>query len=62
EGKNPFILDSKEPDGTMQAFLSGENRYARLEKINPEESKRLRAKLEAEYTAKNANYKAMAEK
>jgi len=28
EGKNPFTLDSKEPDGSLQAFLSGEVRYA----------------------------------
>jgi pyruvate-ferredoxin/flavodoxin oxidoreductase len=62
EGKNPFILDSKDPDGTLQEFLSGENRYALLEKIKPEESKRLRAQLETDYTAKNAAYKAMAEK
>jgi pyruvate-ferredoxin/flavodoxin oxidoreductase len=52
EGKNPFILDSKEPDGTLQEFLSGENRYARLEKVNPEESKRLRTALENEYAAR----------
>ena len=48
EGKNPFILDSKEPDGTLQEFLSNENRFASLEKSNPEESKRLRAKIEQE--------------
>lgn len=49
EGKNPLILESKEPDGTIQEFLSGENRYAQLEKIEPAESKRLRAELEREY-------------
>jgi len=48
EGKNPFILDSKEPDGTLQEFLSSENRFAALERSNPEESKRLRAKIEGE--------------
>jgi pyruvate-ferredoxin/flavodoxin oxidoreductase len=30
EGKNPFVLDSKEPDGSLQNFLSGEVRYAAL--------------------------------
>ncbi len=36
EGKNPFTLDyDKAPDGTLQTFLSGENRYAQLEKILP---------------------------
>lgn len=49
EGKNPLILDSKEPDGTLQEFMSGENRYAQLEKLVPEESKRLRAIIEKDY-------------
>jgi pyruvate-ferredoxin/flavodoxin oxidoreductase len=49
EGKNPLELDSKAPDGSIQAFLSGENRYAQLEKQAPEESKRLRGLLEKEY-------------
>jgi pyruvate-ferredoxin/flavodoxin oxidoreductase len=48
EGKNPFILDSKEPDGTLQEFLSGEVRYASLEKTFPDESKKLRARIERE--------------
>ena len=46
QGKNPLILESKAPDGSLQEFLSGENRYAQLEKDHPEESKRLRAMLE----------------
>jgi pyruvate-ferredoxin/flavodoxin oxidoreductase len=36
ECKNPFILESKAPDGTLQDFLSGENRYAMLERLMPE--------------------------
>jgi len=48
EGKNPFSLDSKEPDGTLQQFLSGEDRYASLEKSFPDESKRLRSQIEQE--------------
>ena len=48
EGKNPFILESKEPDGSLQAFLSGEVRYDSLEKMNPEASRELRAQLEQE--------------
>ena len=39
EGKNPFQLDSKEPTGDLNEFLSGENRYASLAKKNPEMSK-----------------------
>ncbi|WP_321494636.1 pyruvate:ferredoxin (flavodoxin) oxidoreductase [uncultured Desulfobacter sp.] len=61
EGKNPFILDSKEPDGTLQEFLSGEVRFAALEKSFPEESKRLRAALGEEVEEKYAMLKMMAD-
>jgi pyruvate-ferredoxin/flavodoxin oxidoreductase len=33
EGKNPFVFESKEPDGTLQEFLAGENRFASLENM-----------------------------
>ena len=49
QGQNPFKLESKAPDGTLQAFLSGEQRYAALEKSMPEESRRLRAGIETAY-------------
>jgi len=52
EGKNPLTLDSKAPDGTLQEFLSGEVRYAALEGLFPEDSKRLRAELEQEFNAR----------
>lgn len=61
EGKNPFILDSKQPDGTLQEFLSGEVRFAALEKSFPEESKRLRAALGQEVEEKYAMLKMMAD-
>ncbi len=61
EGKNPFILDSKEPDGTLQEFLAGENRFAALEKSLPEESKRLRAKIEKEVNDRYAALKKLLE-
>ena len=61
EGKNPFILDSKEPDGSLQEFLSGEVRYASLQKTFPEESKRLTAQLEAEYKDRYEVLKRLAE-
>ena len=39
EGKNPFILDSKEPDySKFQDFLKGENRYASVMKMYPNEA------------------------
>jgi pyruvate-ferredoxin/flavodoxin oxidoreductase len=61
EGKNPFIFESKAPDGSLQQFLSGENRYASLEKQFPEESKKLRQKIEKEYNERYSIYKHMAE-
>lgn len=48
EGKNPFKLESKAPDGNIQEFLSGEVRFSSLELTFPEESKRLRAQIEEE--------------
>ncbi|MBF0469027.1 MAG: pyruvate:ferredoxin (flavodoxin) oxidoreductase [Desulfamplus sp.] len=61
EGKNPFILDSKAPDGTIQEFLAGENRFAALEKSFPEESARLRAKIEEEVNEKYVQLKRLAD-
>ncbi len=50
EGKNPFILDYKKaPDGTLEEFLLGENRYAQLEKAKPELAKELRATMAKQY-------------
>ena len=48
EGENPFILDSKEPDGKIEEFISGEIRYASLKRIFPEEAQKLNARLEEE--------------
>ncbi|MGD9248949.1 MAG: pyruvate:ferredoxin (flavodoxin) oxidoreductase, partial [Desulfobacteraceae bacterium] len=49
EGKNPFVLDSKEPKGDLKEFLGGEVRYAALEKLFPEEAAKLHAQLQAEF-------------
>ncbi|MFW5489924.1 MAG: pyruvate:ferredoxin (flavodoxin) oxidoreductase [Desulfovibrio sp.] len=56
EGKNPLSLDSKAPDGSMQEFLGGENRYALLERLHPADSKRLREQIEKDY---NERYEAL---
>jgi pyruvate-ferredoxin/flavodoxin oxidoreductase len=45
EGKNPFILDSKKPDGSLKEFLAGEIRYASLKRTFPEEAERLHTTL-----------------
>lgn len=56
EGKNPFILEYKTPDGTLQDFLIGENRYAQLEKINPKASREMRDELERQYNDRFTYY------
>ncbi|MCG8685286.1 MAG: thiamine pyrophosphate-dependent enzyme, partial [Desulfobacterales bacterium] len=61
DGKNPFTLDSKAPDGTLQEFLGGEVRFAALEKSFPDESKRLRAAIEEEVNDKYTILKMMAD-
>ena len=61
EGKQPLVLESKQPDGTIQAFLGGENRFASLEKTFPAESKKLRAQIEGEVNKRYSALKRMAE-
>ncbi len=48
EGKNPFMLDSKEPSTDYVDFLHNEVRYSALELQNPEKAKELFAKSEQE--------------
>jgi pyruvate-ferredoxin/flavodoxin oxidoreductase len=60
EGKNPFILESKAPNGSLQEFLDGENRYRQLAKIDPEASKLLKNELEKACNERHAYYSALA--
>jgi pyruvate-ferredoxin/flavodoxin oxidoreductase len=60
EGKNPFMLDSKKPDGSLQDFLSGEVRYASLQKSFPEDAQELNARLEKEINERYESYKTIA--
>ncbi len=46
EGKNPFILDSKEPVLDYEEFLAGETRYTVLEHMHPQKAAELFAKAE----------------
>lgn len=61
EGKNPFLLESKAPDGTLQDFLKGETRYAALDKIAPADAATLKANLEKSYMERYNYYKLLAE-
>jgi pyruvate-ferredoxin/flavodoxin oxidoreductase len=61
EGKNPFQLDSKDPDwGKFQDFLHGEIRYTSLMKEFPERAKELFQKAEEHARWKHEGYKRLA--
>ncbi len=60
EGKNPFVLDSKEPTGTVRDFLEGENRYLMLKQAFPEVAEDLFTKAEQDLLERYENYKRMA--
>jgi pyruvate-ferredoxin/flavodoxin oxidoreductase len=62
EGKNPFQLDSKEPDWTkFQDFLLGEVRYNSLKKVFPKEAEELFAAAEENAKWRYMNYRRMSE-
>lgn len=61
EGKNPFVLESKEPNGKLMEFLDGEVRYATLKRSFPEEAQRLRAALDEWVKERYRRYKRMSE-
>jgi len=62
EGKNPFTLDSKEPDWSkFQGFLGGEVRYTALKKAFPAEAGELFKASEANAKWRYNSYKRMAE-
>ena len=62
EGKNPFILDSKEPDWSLfNDFLNGEVRYSSLKKAFPAEAKRLQALAEQNARWRYKSYKRLTE-
>ncbi|MPN23735.1 Pyruvate-flavodoxin oxidoreductase [bioreactor metagenome] len=61
EGKNPFVLDSKEPKGDFQAFINSESRYTSLSLTFPDVAKELFEKTEADAKERYAIYKKKAE-
>ena len=60
EGKNPFILDSKEPKVDFKEFLMGEVRYSSLARAFPEKAKSLFEKAEDDMNERFETYKQMA--
>ena len=62
EGKNPFQLDSKEPDtDKVMDFLMGENRFASLKNNFPDKADALYAKEVEDVKTRYERYKKLAE-
>ena len=61
EGKNPFILDSKEPTLDFNEFLMGEVRYASLVRTFPETAEVLLKEAAENAKEKYESYKKLAE-
>lgn len=62
EGKNPFILDSKEPTANFRDFLMGEVRFSSLQKMFPDTAEALFQKTEEDAKERLAGYKKLAER
>jgi pyruvate-ferredoxin/flavodoxin oxidoreductase len=60
KGQNPFVLDSKAPNGSFTEFLMGEVRYAALKKQFPEVAEALFAKTEQDAMERLENYQRLA--
>ncbi len=59
-GKNPFILDSKEPTANFREFLMGEVRYSSLAKMFPDTAEALFNKTENDAKTRLEGYKKLA--
>ena len=62
EGKNPFILDSKEPQASFRDYLMGETRYAALTRTFPDIADELFTQAENFAKEKYAIYQTLADK
>ncbi|WP_026476889.1 pyruvate:ferredoxin (flavodoxin) oxidoreductase [Alkaliphilus transvaalensis] len=61
QGKNPFVLDSKEPKASFKDFLMGEVRYASLVKAFPEQAEELFLKAQQEAEERYQTYSRLAQ-
>ncbi|SHF17358.1 pyruvate-ferredoxin/flavodoxin oxidoreductase [Caldanaerobius fijiensis DSM 17918] len=61
QGKNPFILDSKDPTGSFQDFLKGEIRYSSLMNVAPDIAQQLFEEAEKHARARYNTYKKLSE-
>ncbi len=61
EGKNPFILDSKEPKESLKDFILGEVRYSQIQYTFPELAEELYEKAEKDAKGRYEVYKRLSE-
>ena len=61
DGKNPFTLDSKEPNGDFQQFLMGQNRYASLKLSFPKKAQELYDKATQDAQERYSGYRRLAD-
>lgn len=61
-GKNPFILDSKEPKNPFLDFINGEIRYSSLKNVFPDLADKLFAEAEKNAKERYLTYKKLSEK
>lgn len=62
EGKNPFVLDSKEPAGDPADYMYNEIRYRSLKQENPERAAMLLENMRSYVKEQWANYKYLADR
>jgi pyruvate-ferredoxin/flavodoxin oxidoreductase len=60
EGKNPFILDAKEPTESFREFILGQVRYSSLAQAFPEQAEELFRRAELHAKERHQIYKQMA--
>ncbi|GAK61683.1 pyruvate-flavodoxin oxidoreductase [Candidatus Vecturithrix granuli] len=61
EGKNPFVFESKDPNGEFQQFLASEVRYSSLKKMFPEIAEKAFAKAERDMWGRYKYYRKLAD-
>jgi pyruvate-ferredoxin/flavodoxin oxidoreductase len=62
QGRNPFLLDSKEPHTSFQDYIMGQNRYVSLAKEFPDIAGSMFKKTENDAKNRYEEYKKMAER
>ncbi len=60
EGKPPFLLDSKAPDGSLSDFYDGEGRFSGAKKTRPENADALKEQAESIVNERYALYEKIA--